>query len=310
MVLGIDTSNYSTSAALYDGERMHSVTRLLPVKAGEKGLRQSDAVFHHTAALPRIIEELKACAGSFDCIEAIGVSTRPRPEDGSYMPCFLCGEGLAESIGTLYDIPVYKLSHQEGHIFAALYSCGKLSYIAEKQEFIAFHVSGGTTEAVLCSPDESGFSVTRVMESSDLKAGQLIDRAGVLMGLHFPCGIELEKLAEKCGEDIKVKPLVNNGIISLSGFENRIQKIINEGKSQEYTAKYTLSAVLATIDYMTRSLREKYGELPIVYAGGVMSNKFIKANIMQKYNSVFFAAPEYSRDNAAGAAVYAYMSKV
>ena len=57
--LGLDTSNYTTSAAIWQDGAIHQVKRLLPVKPGELGLRQSDAVFHHVRQLPDIVEELR-----------------------------------------------------------------------------------------------------------------------------------------------------------------------------------------------------------------------------------------------------------
>ena len=186
-ILGIDTSNYTTSAALYDtvSGDIKQEKLLLPVKSGELGLRQSDAVFHHTKQLPIVIGKL--FDGSAQAPEAVGVSVRPRNIDGSYMPCFLCGEGLAESISAINNVPIYKTSHQIGHILAALYSAKKLELIGER--FIAFHVSGGTTDCLLVQPDEENIlNITEIGTSLDLKAGQAVDRTGVMLGLQFPCG--------------------------------------------------------------------------------------------------------------------------
>ena len=120
-VLGIDTSNYTTSAALVDvksGELVRSVKKLLPVKAGELGLRQSDAVFHHTVQLPEILTELfdKACD-----IKAVGVSTKPTDEEGSYMPCFLAGYCSAKSICEATGVPLFKTNQ------AAYQGCNALT---------------------------------------------------------------------------------------------------------------------------------------------------------------------------------------
>ncbi|MDE6110729.1 MAG: peptidase M22, partial [Eubacterium sp.] len=121
MFLGFDTSNYTTSVAFFDGENIIQKKKLLEVKAGERGLRQSDAVFQHTVNMPALIKELTdEC--SFNSIKAVGVSTRPRNVDGSYMPCFLVGESNAVSVSSTAKVPVYKTSHQVGHILAALYS--------------------------------------------------------------------------------------------------------------------------------------------------------------------------------------------
>ena len=147
LFLGIDTSNYTTSTALYDSKtgEMVQQKKLLPVKEGQRGLRQSDAVFHHTAQLHTLIEELLKDVDTSK-IAAIAASSRPRPVDGSYMPCFTVGENTAKILSSAMKIPLYTFSHQEGHISAALFGSQRTD-LFDKQ-FIAFHVSGGTTEAV------------------------------------------------------------------------------------------------------------------------------------------------------------------
>ena len=119
--LGIDTSNYTTSVALYSENGVLQKKKLLPVKDGERGIRQSDAVFHHTKAYPDLLKELFDAA-AYPGIFAVGASIKPTTQEGSYMPCFLCGEGFARSYAALSDVPVYRTSHQVGHILAALYS--------------------------------------------------------------------------------------------------------------------------------------------------------------------------------------------
>ena len=228
-ILGIDTSNYTTSAALYDTESGIVVQskKLLPVKKGELGLRQSDAVFHHTKQLPEIFGRLFEEASVIP--EAIGVSVRPRNIDGSYMPCFLCGEGLADSLSAVNNIPVYKTSHQVGHILAALYSAGKLDFV--NRRFIAFHVSGGTTDCLLVEPDsENVIKITELGTSLDLKAGQAVDRVGLMLGLDFPCGIQLEALAEKSGKKYSGSYLMNVGLYfdNLRDFTSELLVFVKE----------------------------------------------------------------------------------
>ena len=302
-ILGIDTSNYTTSAALFDTSNgtIRQVKRLLPVKKGELGLRQSDAVFHHTKQLPGIVKTLFEDVGEVPA--AVGVSVRPRNIDGSYMPCFLCGEGLADSIGAVNNIPVWKTSHQVGHILAALYSADRLGLVKEK--FIAFHVSGGTTDCLLAEPDgESIVKVTELGTSLDLKAGQAIDRVGLMLGLDFPCGKMLEELAAKSGRKFKPKPMLKGGNCCLSGLENKCRKMLDEGESPEDTAMFCLQFVCASVMEMTRHALEIQGSLPVVFAGGVMSDRLIRDRLESEFES-YFAEPEFSCDNAAGTAVFA-----
>ena len=299
-ILGIDTSNYTTSVAMIDDAgKVLQAKKLLPVKEGEVGLRQSDAVFHHTQQLPEMIEELFAQWDEMPC--AIGVSTRPRNVEGSYMPCFTVGSGLARSLAATLKVPLFEFSHQQGHIAAALYSCQREDLFHQK--FLAFHVSGGTTEALLVTPDaQETFCVQMVAGSLDLKAGQAIDRVGHLLGLPFPAGKYLDALAQECKKPRKGHAVLKDGNCCLSGIENQCQKLLEQGVEPATVARFCIDSVKWALDGMTEYLLEQYGTLPLVYAGGVMSNRIIREEFTKKYGANF-AAPEFSTDNAAGIAV-------
>ena len=307
LYFGIDTSNYTTSVAIYDNVSNSVIQKklLLPVKENELGLRQSDAVFYHTKQLPVLVSEI------FDKkeeIKAIGVSNKPRNIDGSYMPCFLSGEGLAESLSAFNSVPLYKTSHQVGHILAALYSSGNLGLI--NQKFIAFHVSGGTTDCLLIEPDkEQIIKATEISTSLDLKAGQLIDRVGVMLGLRFPCGAELDKLSVFSNKTYKIKPTLKSLDCCLSGVENKCRKMMSDGETKEDIAKFCIQNICSTIEEMTIRATQKFGEFPLIYSGGVMSNSFINNEITNKFNA-FFAKPEFSCDNAVGTAIFASLKEI
>lgn len=304
LFLGIDTSNYTTSTALYDsvtGE-MLSCKKLLPVKSGQLGLRQSDAVFHHTAQLHLLVSELVKSVDTKD-IAAIGASSKPRPIDGSYMPCFTVGENTANILSSVLKIPLYRFSHQEGHIASVLYDSKRDDLFS--QSFLAFHVSGGTTEAVKAVPDNDGFKLQTVAQTLDLNAGQAIDRVGLMLGLKFPCGAELERLALENTEAIKTKPTLKDCNCCLSGLENLCLKLKNENKSKQYIAAYCIEYIRKALSMMTDRLFEKYGKAPVIFAGGVMSDSIIQNSFKEKYNAIF-AQPQFSTDNAAGIAYLAY----
>ena len=300
LFLGIDTSNYTTSVALYDSATglIAQQKKLLPVREGQLGLRQSDAVFHHTAQLHTLFAKLMSIVDPRE-IAAIGASTRPRPIDGSYMPCFTVGENTAKILSSALRVPLFEYSHQEGHIAAALYSSKRDDLF--DREFLAFHVSGGTTEAVIAKGDGFGFSVEPAAKTLDLNAGQAVDRVGLMLGLRFPCGMELERLAAQNAGKIKVRPTLKGCDCCLSGVENRCQKLIKEGRSREYVAAFCIEYIRVTLAAMTDAAFETHGVMPVVYAGGVMSNKMIKNSFEEKYNAVF-AEPVFSSDNAAGIA--------
>lgn len=299
--LGIDTSNYTTSLSVYNDEtgEILQAKKLLPVKEGSLGLRQSDAVFHHTVQLPMMFDELFK-ERKFN-LSGVGVSVSPRDEEGSYMPCFLAGHSAAKAVSSVNGIPLNTFSHQAGHIMAALYSSDSLDLI--DKEFIAFHLSGGTTEALLVKPDkERIFNISLVAKTLDLKAGQAIDRVGVMLGLRFPCGKELDRLSLESDKTYKIKPTMKGADCCLSGIENKCGKMIENGEKPADVAKYCITYIERTLEEMTKSLLEKYGDMPLVYAGGVMSNSIISKSFNEKFSGRF-AKPDFSSDNAAGIAI-------
>ncbi len=306
MFLGIDTSNYTTSAALYDNGEVFQLKSVLSVKQGERGLRQSEAVFQHTVNMPKIIKEL--CKDRDIRLDGIGVSIKPRLIDGSYMPCFLVGESIAQAVSSFTGAPLFKTSHQAGHILAALYSAKRLDLI--EKPFIAFHISGGTTEAVLVKPDKENIISTEIIgESADLNAGQAIDRTGVLLGIKFPCGAELERLAKGSNKEFKIKPSVKGCSCSLSGVENKVKAMLKNSESPCDIAKFAIDYINVNLEAMTVALLERHGNMPVLFAGGVSSNETIRKNFEDKFNA-YFAEPQFSCDNAAGLAVYAYLKSL
>lgn len=302
--LGFDTSNYTTSVAVIaeDGTELANLKYPLPVKDGQRGLRQSDALFAHTLALPRAIERAKEIIGKRQVL-AVGVSTRPRNVDGSYMPCFLAGISAATAFAGGAGAPLYQFSHQCGHIMAALYSSGSESLLSSP--FFGAHVSGGTTEILRVIADDAGFRCECIGGTKDLNAGQLIDRIGVAMGLAFPCGPAMEKLALSC--DLKIPkraPKMEQTYVNFSGAENLSMQLYKQTQDKALTAAFLLSHIGDGLSRATRACMEKYGAAPIVFAGGVMSNSILKARLAKEFNS-FFADPAHSADNAVGIAVLA-----
>lgn len=300
--LGLDTSNYTTSVAFCDADSgaMVQQKRLLPVKTGEIGLRQSDAVFHHVRQLPEVIEALRREADG-DLLAA-AASDRPQERDGSYMPCFLVGAGMARQLGALLRIPVHFFTHQQGHIAAALTSADKLDL--RHAPFLAFHMSGGTTDAVYVRPDrDKVFTCEIVACSLDLKAGQLIDRTGHMLGLPFPAGPALEALALQA-DDRQVpapRPSMDGACCHLSGVENQCRSMLQNGRPPEEIALFCLKSIEAALFAMTDALLRRYGPLPLLYAGGVMSNSLLKKSLTEAFGGCF-APPAFSADNAAGIA--------
>lgn len=305
---GIDTSNYTTSVSLVteSGKLLLNRKILLPVEEGARGLRQSDAVFHHVKQLPLLAADLRdvmETAARDGEIAAVGVSYAPRDAEGSYMPCFLSGISAAEIAGALLRAPVYRFSHQAGHIMAALFSAGKTDWM--NRPFAAFHVSGGTTEVLHVKPlPETVFAVEKIGGTRDINAGQLIDRTGVAMGLRFPAGAEMERLASSYTDRIPSVRLSVFGMeCNLSGLENKAVQLYESTQNRSAVSAFVLHSVGRTLAALRDGVREKHGDIPILYAGGVMSCGRIKEMLAEE--NAAFSEPALSSDNAAGAALLA-----
>ena len=216
-VLGLDTSNYTTSAAVFDGADGCNAGRLLAVRPGELGLRQSDALFQHVKQLPALLEELEG-RGLLRDLKAVGASTRPRAVEGSYMPCFLAGESQGRALAAALGVPFFACSHQQGHLAAAAWSAGRTDLL--DGPFLAWHLSGGTTELLLVVPENGNVRAARIGGTTDISAGQLIDRTGQYLHLDFPAGKALDKLAAQSDKKERFRVRMDSLQFSFSGIEN------------------------------------------------------------------------------------------
>ena len=300
-VLGLDTSNYTTSAAVFDGEGGRNQGRLLEVRPGELGLRQSDALFQHVKHLPEVEEALLG-EGGLGTVQAVGASTRPRAVEGSYMPCFLAGASQGQVLSQVLGVPFYAFSHQQGHLAAAAWSAGRLDLL--DRPFLAWHLSGGTTELLRVEPEEDGVAVRAEIlgGTSDISAGQLIDRTGVLLGLPFPAGKEVEKLSRQAQKREYYKVKVNGLTFSLSGMENKVRQMVKRGEEPAEIAWFAQETVCRVVQACTKAAMEAYPGLPVLCSGGVASNGRLKELLRQNCGALF-AQPQFSTDNAMGTAI-------
>ena len=298
MIIGVDTSCYTTSLAVFDpaGRLLCEKRRLLPVEKGLCGLRQSEALFCHVKQLPELTEELAAELGPL-APRAVCVSSRPRPAEGSYMPVFLAGLGLARSLAAFSGAPLYQTSHQEGHIAAALWSAG----LDWQEPFLALHLSGGTGEILRVSPRPAGYDIETVGDT-DLPPGQFVDRVGVALGLSFPAGPELEKLAEQATDtDFRLSGSVRGTHISFSGPESAAERAIASGVEPASVAAAVLDNIAKSLAKAIAAAREQTGCQKVLLAGGVAANRRIRKKLAAP--DVCFAAPKYAGDNACGVAL-------
>lgn len=297
--LGIDTSNYTTSAAVFDGSGGYNAGRLLEVRPGELGLRQSDALFQHIKHLPGRFAELQA-EGWLTGLSAVGASTRPRAVEGSYMPCFLAGESQARVLAAAMAIPFYPCSHQQGHIAAAAWSAGRMDLL--DRPHLVWHLSGGTTELLHVVPDGVLVKATCIGGTTDISAGQLIDRTGKRLGLAFPAGKAVDALSREAAHRDSFRVKVHDASFSFSGLENKMNALAQQGTSPADICWFVLASIIQGVETATRQALEQYPGLPVLCAGGVASNQLMRERMTQHCGAVF-AEPRYSTDNAMGTAI-------
>ena len=300
-VIGIDTSNYTTSIAFYDGIGGENCSKLLPVKQGELGLRQSDAVFAHMKSLPELSGRLFSHIQAAN-ITAVGVSTRPRAVEGSYMPCFLVGYSHARLLADALNVPLVEVSHQQGHVAASLWSAGHMELLS--QPHLAWHLSGGTTELLMVEPVGKNVACTKIGGTSDISAGQLIDRTGQLLQLPFPSGKHLDVLSQQAAGADLFRVKCADMTFSLSGVQNKVQQYHEKNGIPAETAAYALRCVAFAVFQATKQALQRYPGLPVVFSGGVASNTMLRQTL-EPLNPIF-AQPQYSTDNAMGVAVLAH----
>jgi N6-L-threonylcarbamoyladenine synthase len=299
MVLGVDTSCYRTSLALADGEEILAESgRLLDVPAGERGLRQSEALFQHVKRLPELLEALMARAE--EPVGAVAVSVKPRPAEDSYMPVFTAGASVARSVASALRVPLIETTHQQGHVRAALVGCDL------PVDFLAVHLSGGTTEVLRVG---GNLSIDLLGGTADISAGQLVDRVGVALGLSFPAGPHLEALAVK-GEARSTLPVsVSRLTCSLSGAEAALMRMIQSGAGAENVAAEVYSLIARTLARLISQATSQTGLTDVLLAGGVTSSALLRALLPERIRRlnetirIRWAKPELSGDNAAGVAL-------
>ncbi|MHB1654681.1 MAG: tRNA (adenosine(37)-N6)-threonylcarbamoyltransferase complex transferase subunit TsaD [Desulfitobacteriaceae bacterium] len=301
--LGVDTSAYTTSLAVVSEKGLLWETRrVLAVPLGETGLAQSAAFFQHVQSLPQILAEVPP--DLWPSLAAVGVSMAPRPVQGSYMPVFSAGYAIAQAIAAARQIPLILTSHQEGHVAAGLVSAGG----PQAACFLAVHLSGGTTELLEVQREGPGSLRLEILGgTSDLHAGQFVDRVGVLLGLPFPAGRDLEELALRAdpGAESLLPSAVRGLTVSFSGVETATQRLIDKGVAFPNVARAVEGCVARTIAKMIKAGIAKTALQEILVVGGVSANHFIRQEIEHRLGreaKLFWAEPGWSSDNAIGVA--------
>ena len=325
-ILGIDTSNYKTSIAVVDREKhiICDLRRFLTVKQGERGLRQSDALFQHLQNLPELMEEMRR---EFDgSIDAVACSDRPRPVEGSYMPVFLAGSGFAKAAAAALQVPLVSFSHQEGHMEAIR----AYSTLQDMPRFLACHFSGGTCEVLDVSEtdpaEKTAYRIEIIGGTKDISFGQVLDRTGVALGMEFPAGQQLDQMAEnfsltdpdrlaEATEACRLTPVkVKDGWLNLSGLDTqartRIDRLgLTDGDdllSCALAAELFKKISKAASDMIIQCAKQS-GQDHVLLAGGVASSHYLRRSMTEQLQSkgitAVFGDGCLSQDNAVGTAL-------
>jgi len=310
--LGIDTSCYTSSVAALDnaGELVAEARIPLVVKAGGRGLAQSEMVFQHVRNVPVLMEDIRRMIGKEARIVSVGASSKPRPVEGSYMPVFLVGLGSAKTLGAALNCPVFEISHQENHILAGMWSAGG----EFDAEFLALHASGGTTEILFVQKNTDRFAVRIIGGTRDLHAGQFIDRVGVALGLPFPAGPHLESLANTFRGKASSLPVSVEGThVSLSGPESHVQRWLATSPEPAEVAAAVQSCLAESLRRSLAAAIDQTGAKTILLVGGVAANAYIRTQIsnglVDRGVTIRFPEPAFSGDNAVGSAWFALTHK-
>ena len=303
LVLGLDTSNYTTSAAVTDaqtGEILADERILLAVKAGEKGLRQSDALFQHWNNLPVLLEKILPLYGKE--LSAIAVSGRPRPQEGSYMPVFTAGVNAARMLAAQTGAKLLYCSHQEGHIWAAAH--GSAIDPQEDGLLLCAHLSGGTLELVIRKQDGS-YGVTG--GTKDISYGQLLDRMGVELGYPFPAGRSIDDLACSYAPEGLKNPFsrvfTQKTYLNVSGLETQLKSaIFQNGLSKEAAAYFVMERIAESFCAIADAACEETGASRVLVTGGVACSRYLREYCRNK--KYVFGDRTLCSDNAVGVSLY------
>ena len=291
--LGIDTSCYTTSIAMVSQSEVTEDKRImLSVPQGERGLRQSEAVFAHIKNVQQLFLDFEKKK-----IDAIGYSAKPCDAEMSYMPVFVVGESFAISWAKLLGVCAVPLTHQHGHIYSAF-----IGREIQEGRYCALHVSGGTLDVLEVVIEGYIRSIEKIGGTLDITCGQLIDRAGVKAGLPFPSGKYIEQLYEENGEKFAVT--VNGLETNLSGAETQVLRALEQGKDKNRVLSGVIDTSARTIAGLVKNAK---GYDKFIFTGGVMSNSIIRRSVEEVCEDInaecIIADNHYCSDNAAGIAL-------
>lgn len=302
IVLGIETSCDETGVAVYDDKKgllAHSVFSQAAIHAEYGGVVPELASRDHIRKLVPLIRQVTADAG-LDKGEINGIAYTGGP---GLVGALLVGAAVARSLAWAWNIPAISVHHMEGHLLAPMLESSEATY-----PFVALLISGGHTQLI----HVQGIGDYRLLgESLDDAAGEAFDKTAMLLGLGYPGGPVLSKLAEK-GNPQRFqfpRPMVDRpGLdFSFSGLKTFTMNTFNRtDKSPQDKADIACAFELSVADTLVikcrRALRQSHLKRLIV-SGGVSANHLIRTKLCQmaeKENAqAFFPPLEFCTDNGA-----------
>lgn len=306
LVLGLETSCDETGVALYDSERgllADALFSQIDLHRIYGGVVPELASRDHIKRMLPLIEQVLADAHcKAEAIQGIAYTAGP-----GLVGALLVGASCAQALAFAWGIPSIGVHHMEGHLLAPM-----LEETPPQFPFIALLVSGGHTQLVRVD----GIGHYRLLgESIDDAAGEAFDKTAKLMGLRYPGGPEIARLAEqgKPGRFVLPKPMTDRpGLqFSFSGLKTATltawQKCNAAGDDSEQAradlAHAFQTAVVETLTIKCQRALEQEGLQNLVIAGGVSANQALRQALQRmlekRGGQVFYARPEFCTDNGA-----------
>ncbi len=312
-ILGMESSCDETSAAI-----IHAHDGILEIKSNivasqiethrlYGGVVPEIASRAHIEAVSRITREALDKAGiTLSELGCVAVTTHP-----GLIGALLVGVNFAKSLAFANNIPLVSVNHIHGHISAAY-----LSHTDLKPKFLSLVVSGGHTSIYVCH-DYNEFE--EIGTTRDDAAGEAFDKIGRVIGMPYPGGAALDRLAHTgdCNAIKLPSPALRNSIdFSFSGIKTAALNYINscsqkgeEINTADLSASYTATIVSAIVK-QTRTALEQTGLDTLVLSGGVAANSHLRAALadMCEHLGVRFVVPPVSLcgDNGAMIAASGY----
>ena len=298
--LGIETSCDETAVAIYDsddgiiGESIHSQ---MIMHAEYGGVVPELASRDHCL---KIVDVLKDALGnhSINTIDQIAYTSGP-----GLVGALLIGEGFAQGLSTALNIPLIPINHLEGHLMSPM-----MEFPEIKMPFICLLVSGG--HSMIVDVVEKG-DYKIIGQSQDDAVGEAFDKVAKLLGLPYPGGPYIEKLATE-GDPNSYdfpRPMIHsdNLDMSLSGLKTsvlyKVQKIINldHNKKANIAASFQKAVSDLLVAKITKAVKE-INRKDVIIAGGVAANKFIRSEFKKLEDllgiKVYYPDLKYCGDNA------------